>query len=997
MPKSAQTGRLCSPSWARVSATGRVGPLASLFLGLVAVSETAVGLGLGKLEVESRLGKPLHAEAPVHLSGQESASSLEVALASAEDYQVVGKTPSPVVGQLEVRLVDGESPRIVLLSSEPLDTPLFDVMVRIGDGDNQVLKMFTVALDPARAAPPEAKDSAPQSAAEEPSREPETESRPGQSPEAEEASASQGGEPGVERPDVEVTEGWTKRDRYGPVRSGDTLATIVQRVRQDGSVPLEAALVAVWKDNPEAFVDGNMNLLRRGALLDLPEEERIRRISAEEAEELITEQRREWEDLGQPGADPNPGHERYHLQVGLDRDDNNESSAPTEPDPAESEEEPEQEKGRKGEEEAEQPEQPEKGEDSEDPEKEEASVETEDPEGAEELEEFMPVAGDSSDDGGSLQEAAVEAGKDLAGEGASGEQPGLEVGEEVQADLEELRGSLEERRSSMQTTIDSLEERLTSLNERLDQQSSLIDKQSEAMSDMADRPGDGDGMPSRDRYILWGLAGVNLLMLLAILALWRKVSGGPGGAPPPSADGGLDGSDGSMEDLDPLTRANAQAAAGELKQARSTLWQALALEPRNWALYGRLLDLYEEEWDGDQFEEVARRLFSQLGGAHPDWQEEIRDRGRQLKPESTLFAGLGDSSPGQGAEADAPEAAAPSFDMDDFDLGLSPEEDGANSAPPSPAPDSEPDGNAAASMGEAEPEDDLVFSFDDEPQATPGESVPNPDSGATKEGSGGGTEGSGAPLEEDLSLSLGGDSTEPSPDATGSDAGSGGAREDDALSLDLDAGDGSEELASDLSGAPDAEGVREPTPSRVGSEEADNGGNELDFDLGLDDESGDSGSAGEKELEWAAPEGPSGNDLNASVGEADDGGLDFDLGSLEEDGPASSHSASAPSGGENDMDLSLSDLSGEGSVSGDQEESWLDLDSPGGNETAGTGPVAAEGGGAEDNEIEIKLDLARAWIDMGDPESARGLLQEVESQGETEQQERARQLLASLS
>ncbi|KPV40433.1 hypothetical protein AN478_06470 [Thiohalorhabdus denitrificans] len=972
--------------------------MAGLFLGLVAVSETAVGLGLGKLEVESRLGSPLHAEAPVHLSGQESATSLEVALASAEDYRMVGQTPAPIVRQLEVRLLGGEPPRIVLLSSEPLHAPLFEVMVRIGDGDNQVLKMFTVALDPARAAPPEAKASASQSAGSGSSGGAGTKPRPATASAAREVSAPRGGEPAVERPAVEVTEGWAKRDRYGPVRPGDTLATVVQRVRQDASVPMESALVAVWKDNPEAFVDGNMNLLRRGAVLDLPGEERIRRISVEEAESLIAEQRREWEERGQPGADPNPGHERYHLKVGLDRDDNGAPTASTEPDSSESGDDPEEEKKPeegKGEEEPEQAEPPEKGEDSEGPAKGEDPEQAESPGEAEDPSESEPVAGDSRD-GGSLQEAAVEAGKDIAGEGAAGEQPGLAVAEEVQADLEELRGSLEDRRSSMQTTIGSLEDRLTSLNERLDQQSALIDKQSETMSAMATRPADDGGMPSRDRYTLWGLAGVNLLMLLAILALWRKVSGGPRGTPPPSGDGGLDGSDGAMEDLDPLTRANAQAAAGELKQARSTLWQALALEPQNWALYGRLLDLYEEEWDGDQFEEVARRLFSQLGDSHPDWQEEIRWRGRQLKPESTLFAGLGHSTPVAGSEAGgaAKGDEGPSFDMDDFDLGLSSEAGAANeSAPPSPAPTTEPEsgGNAAAAMGEPEPEDDLVFSFGDEPQAEE-EPVPAPDKGTTGVAS---AEAAGTSLEEDLSLSLDGDATEPSSASNGHESGTGEAGEHADLALNMDTGGGSDELTADLSGASAPVDSSEPTPSRVGSGAADDGGNELEFDLGLDAGSEDSGSAGEEDLEWAAPEGSTGNGPEVA-----DDGLEFDLGSLEEEGPAPSPSApeaTAPNDGADDLDLSLSDLSGEGPSGGAQDESWLDLDASGGNEAGGSGPVPGEGGEPDDNELDIKLDLARAWIDMGDPESARGLLQEVESQGETEQQERARQLLASLS
>src|SRR5690606_28751725 len=43
-----------------------------------------------------------------------------------------------------------------------------------------------------------------------------------------------------------------------------------------------------------------------------------------------------------------------------------------------------------------------------------------------------------------------------------------------------------------------------------------------------------------------------------------------------------------------------------------------------------------------------------------------------------------------------------------------------------------------------------------------------------------------------------------------------------------------------------------------------------------------------------------------------------------------------------------------------------------------------------------KLELARAYLDMGDPEGARAMLEEVLGEGDTSQREAARKLLASL-
>ena len=49
------------------------------------------------------------------------------------------------------------------------------------------------------------------------------------------------------------------------------------------------------------------------------------------------------------------------------------------------------------------------------------------------------------------------------------------------------------------------------------------------------------------------------------------------------------------------------------------------------------------------------------------------------------------------------------------------------------------------------------------------------------------------------------------------------------------------------------------------------------------------------------------------------------------------------------------------------------------------------------DEAETKLDLAAAYSDMGDPEGARGILEEVLEQGTDEQKQRAQELLDALS
>jgi FimV-like protein len=48
------------------------------------------------------------------------------------------------------------------------------------------------------------------------------------------------------------------------------------------------------------------------------------------------------------------------------------------------------------------------------------------------------------------------------------------------------------------------------------------------------------------------------------------------------------------------------------------------------------------------------------------------------------------------------------------------------------------------------------------------------------------------------------------------------------------------------------------------------------------------------------------------------------------------------------------------------------------------------------SEVGTKLDLARAYMDMGDPEGARSILDEVLREGSTSQKQEAQRLLESL-
>ena len=57
-------------------------------------------------------------------------------------------------------------------------------------------------------------------------------------------------------------------------------------------------------------------------------------------------------------------------------------------------------------------------------------------------------------------------------------------------------------------------------------------------------------------------------------------------------------------------------------------------------------------------------------------------------------------------------------------------------------------------------------------------------------------------------------------------------------------------------------------------------------------------------------------------------------------------------------------------------------------------PDGLVAGGASEEDVQTKLDLARAFLDLGDSEGARGILEEVVVEGNDRQREEAESLLS---
>ncbi|WP_328592053.1 FimV/HubP family polar landmark protein, partial [Tepidimonas charontis] len=77
------------------------------------------------------------------------------------------------------------------------------------------------------------------------------------------------------------------------VRPGDTAGRIAAAHRPS-DVTLEQMLVALLRANPQAFIRGNVNLLRAGAVIDIPDATLASQMDAQEARRIVAAQTRDF-------------------------------------------------------------------------------------------------------------------------------------------------------------------------------------------------------------------------------------------------------------------------------------------------------------------------------------------------------------------------------------------------------------------------------------------------------------------------------------------------------------------------------------------------------------------------------------------------------------------------------------------------------------------------------------------------------------------------------
>jgi pilus assembly protein FimV len=248
--------------------------------GLIALPLAAHAAGLGKLSVNSALGQPLSAEIELFAADQAELESLAANLASDQAFRDARVEFAPVLSTLRfaVEKKPGNKAVLKVTSTRPVNDPFVDFLVELNWASGRLVREYTMLLDPpgvavqqkispvavapAVTAPPAAK--------------------PAPAPATAPAAVVKPAPAAAMAPVPDTIE----------VKRGDTLGGIARRVRPEG-VSLEQTLVGLFRENTRAF-EGNMNRLRAGAKLNIPDAEKLAAITPQEAGREVRLQAADW-------------------------------------------------------------------------------------------------------------------------------------------------------------------------------------------------------------------------------------------------------------------------------------------------------------------------------------------------------------------------------------------------------------------------------------------------------------------------------------------------------------------------------------------------------------------------------------------------------------------------------------------------------------------------------------------------------------------------------
>lgn len=308
---------------------------------LLVCTASAYAAGLGKLTVISTLGQPFRGEIDLVSVKKDELSSLTVRMASPDAFKQADLPYTAYVSNLKLAIEKRPNgdPYVKVSSYQPLNEPFIDFLVELGWTSGRLVRAYTALVDPpivtdaeaskapevktlppapvpetkAEAAPPPEPVAAPAPPPPPPAdvQPPVAEAAPAPEPEpAPSAAEPTPDEPpvaqrdeGIKVPEPAVQTGAVRAAPAGQrapsaggevtVKQGDTLSKIAKAHMVEG-LALEQMLVLLYRENPDAFAGKNMNRLKTGTVMRLPDDSSVVDMSPQDARKEVRVQAANW-------------------------------------------------------------------------------------------------------------------------------------------------------------------------------------------------------------------------------------------------------------------------------------------------------------------------------------------------------------------------------------------------------------------------------------------------------------------------------------------------------------------------------------------------------------------------------------------------------------------------------------------------------------------------------------------------------------------------------
>ncbi len=231
--------------------------------------------GLGNLTVRSSLGQPLLAEIDLISVRKDDASTLIARLAPPEAYRKADLQYGAVLTgmRFSIEKRPGGEPYIKVMSTRAVNEPFVNLVVELSSSSGRFTREYTALIDPPGYTPPQSMAAAPEVPP------PAAAARP---------IAPRSAPVAVPAPARAAT-----AEKEYTVKRGDTLSKIAASVKPEG-IALEQMLVGIFRNNPDAFMNNNMNRMRAGATLRIPESEQLAALPRGDAAKEVRVQTADW-------------------------------------------------------------------------------------------------------------------------------------------------------------------------------------------------------------------------------------------------------------------------------------------------------------------------------------------------------------------------------------------------------------------------------------------------------------------------------------------------------------------------------------------------------------------------------------------------------------------------------------------------------------------------------------------------------------------------------